>query len=96
MDIVSKSADLLARVALRDQSAFRVLHDLVGDRLLAIAMRVTRDQALAEDVVQEVLVTLWKQGGGQAAGQTLTLAWLCVVTRHRASTPSASCSPPPH
>jgi RNA polymerase sigma-70 factor (ECF subfamily) len=84
MDIVKQTADLLARVALRDQAAFRALYELVGSRLLAIAMRVTQDRALAEDVVQEVLVTVWKQSGARLAGQALTLAWLCVVTRHRA------------
>lgn len=83
-DIANKTADLLARIALRDQAAFRALHDLVGGRLLAIAMRVTQDRAQAEDVVQEVLVGLWKPRGVQPAGQTLTLAWLCVVARHRA------------
>jgi RNA polymerase sigma-70 factor (ECF subfamily) len=56
----------------------------VGTRLQAIALRVTQDRALAEDVVQEVLVTVWKQGGVSPARQSLTLAWLCVVTRHRA------------
>lgn len=84
MDIANPTADLLARIALRDQAALRALHDLVGSRLMAIAMRVTRDRALAEDVVQEVFVTLWKQSGARVAGQVLTLAWLCVVTRHRA------------
>jgi RNA polymerase sigma-70 factor, ECF subfamily len=84
MDIAHQTADLLARIALRDQAAFRALHDLVAGRLQAIAFRITHDRALAEDVVQEVLVTLWKQVGLRAAGQTLTLAWLCVVTRHRA------------
>lgn len=84
MDISDQTAALLARIALRDQAAFRALHDLVGSRLLAIAMRVTQDRAMAEDVVQEVLIKLWRQAGGRMTGQTLTLAWLCVVTRHRA------------
>lgn len=84
MDIVQHTADLLARVALRDQAAFRALHDLVGGRLLAIAMRVTQDLAQAEDVLQEVLVSVWRQAGERTSGQALTLAWLCVVTRHRA------------
>ncbi len=84
MDIAQQTAGLLARIALRDEGAFRALHDLVGTRLLAIALRVTQDRAQAEDVVQDVLVTLWKQSGARTAGQSLTLAWLCVVTRHRA------------
>lgn len=84
VDIAKQAANLLARIPLRDQAALRALHDLVGARLLAIAMRVTQNRAQAEDVVQEVLVTLWRQAGERVAGQTLTLAWLCVVTRHRA------------
>jgi len=84
MDISDQTAALLARIALGDQGAFRSLHDLVGSRLLAVAMRVTQDRSMAEDVLQEVLVTVWKQNGVRPAGQTLTLAWLCVVTRHRA------------
>lgn len=84
MDISDQTAALLARIALRDQAALRALHDLVCSRLLAIAMRVTQDRALAEDVVQEVLVKLWRHAGERVAGQPLTLAWLCVVTRHGA------------
>lgn len=93
MDIANQTAALLARIPLRDTAAFRALHDLVGSRLLAIAMRVTQDRAQAEDVVQEVLVTLWRQSGARVAGQTLTLAWLCVVTRHRAIDAIRKCHP---
>jgi RNA polymerase sigma-70 factor, ECF subfamily len=84
MDIVEQTAALLARVALRDQGALRLLYQLVGSRLLAVAMRITQDKALAEDTVQEVLVTVWHQTAVRAPGQSLSLAWLCVVTRHRA------------
>lgn len=33
MDIAQQTAGLLARIALRDEGAFRALHDLVGTRL---------------------------------------------------------------
>lgn len=39
---------------------------------------------MAEDVVQEVFVTIWQQGVLRPAGQPLSLAWLCVITRNRA------------
>lgn len=84
MDIAEQTADLLAKVALRDHRALHALYDLVGSRLLAVAMRITQDKALAEDTVQEVLVTVWSQSALRAPGQTMGLAWLCVVTRHRA------------
>lgn len=84
MDIADQTAALLARVALRDHSALQALYRLAGGRLLAVAMRITQDQALAEDTVQEVMVTVWHQTATRAPGQSLGLAWLCVVTRHRA------------
>lgn len=84
MDIVEQTAALLARVALRDHQALRALYQLVGSRLLAVAFRVTQDRVAAEDVVQEVLVTVWNQTALRGPGQSMTLAWLCVITRNRA------------
>ncbi|MCZ8294968.1 MAG: sigma-70 family RNA polymerase sigma factor [Hylemonella sp.] len=84
MDDRDEVASLLARVALRDARAFEALYRLVVSRLMAVALRVTQDRAMAEDVLQEVFVTVWNQSTAAAPGQQLTLAWLCVVTRHRA------------
>ncbi len=75
---------LLARIALQDAKALKSLYDLVGNQLLTVAWRVLQDRALAEDVLQEVFVSLWKQGARRLPGQVFTLAWLCVITRHRA------------
>ncbi len=84
MDDRDEVASLLARVALRDARAFEALYRLVASRLMAVALRVTQERATAEDVLQEVFVTVWNQSTAAAPGQQLTLAWLCVVTRHRA------------
>lgn len=84
MDDRDEVASLLARVALRDARAFEALYRLVASRLMAVALRVTQERAMAEDVLQEVFVTVWNQSAAAAPGQQLTLAWLCVVTRHRA------------
>ncbi len=84
MDDRDEVASLLARVTLRDARAFEALYRLVANRLMAVALRVTQERAMAEDVLQEVFVTVWNQSAAAAPGQQLTLAWLCVVTRHRA------------
>ena len=84
MDDRDEVSQLLARVALRDAQAFEALYRQVGSRLMAVALRVTQDRAVAEDVLQEVFVTVWNQSAALAPGQNRTLAWLCVVTRHRA------------
>ena len=75
---------LIARIALRDHRAFKVLFDQTAGRLLAVASRVLQDRTQAEDVVQDVFVKLWKQAALRTPAQACTLAWLCVVTRNTA------------
>lgn len=84
MDDRDEVSQLLARIALRDAKAFEALFALVASRLMAVAMRVTQDPAMAEDVLQEVFFSIWNRSEAAAPGQHRTLAWLCVVTRHRA------------
>ena len=50
---------LMSRVAMRDQVAFKQLYDATVRCLLAIVERMLRDRAWAEDVVQEVYVSVW-------------------------------------
>ncbi|CAN5272490.1 sigma-70 family RNA polymerase sigma factor [soil metagenome] len=75
---------LLSRISLRDAAALESLYRLVAGRLKAVAYRVMQDHAKAEDVLQEVFLSLWNQAGQRAPGQSLSLAWLCVITRNRA------------
>ena len=89
MDERDPIAQLLSRIALRDAAALQALYRLVAARLIAVAWRVVQDRALAEDVLQEVFLSIWNQAEQRkleptTAGQTFTLAWLCVVTRNRA------------
>ena len=83
MDDRDEINQLLSRIALRDAKAFEALYRKVAGRLLAVAMRVVQDRGAAEDVLQEVFVAVWNQSATAAPGQSLTLAWLCVVTRNR-------------
>ena len=84
MDDRDEVSQLLARVALRDARAFESVYRLTASRLMAVAQRVTQDRAMAEDVLQEVFVSIWNRSLDAAPGQLRTLAWLCVVTRNRA------------
>jgi RNA polymerase sigma-70 factor (ECF subfamily) len=44
-----------------DEEAFDALARLVGDRCMAIAVRILRDSHLAEDAVQSALVVAWRE-----------------------------------
>lgn len=52
---------LVERARAGDEEAFASLARGAGDRLLAIAYRILRDLALAEDAVQQTLVLAWRE-----------------------------------
>jgi RNA polymerase sigma-70 factor (ECF subfamily) len=53
--------DLIERARSGDQEAFADLVRQVSDTLLGVARRILRDPGLAEDVLQTVLVTIWRK-----------------------------------
>lgn len=53
--------DLVERARSGDQAAFADLVHQVSDTLFAIARRILRDPGLAEDVLQNALVTIWRK-----------------------------------
>ena len=52
-------AAVARRIAEGDQSALETLFHEHGDAVKSVALRVLRDEALAEDVVQDTLVGFW-------------------------------------
>ena len=53
-------AALVNRARQGDREAFDALARLVGDRCMAIAVRILRDTDLADDAVQTALITAWR------------------------------------
>jgi len=78
-----EDAELLEAVARQDQSAMAALFDKYSRLVYSIALRVLREPDLAEDVMQEVLLQVWRQPGGFVAQRGSLGAWLAVVARNR-------------
>jgi RNA polymerase sigma-70 factor, ECF subfamily len=53
--------DLVEQAQRGDREAFAILARSHGDRLMAIAQRILRDVGLAEDAVQQALVSAWRE-----------------------------------
>jgi RNA polymerase sigma-70 factor (ECF subfamily) len=77
-------AQLIARAALGDRAAFARLYDLTSAHLFAVVLRIQRDRALAEDLLQEVYVSAWKAIGSFDAAQSQPLTWLTSIARNKA------------
>ncbi|MFC5864512.1 sigma-70 family RNA polymerase sigma factor [Acidicapsa dinghuensis] len=77
-------AELLEAVARKDESAMAALFDRYSGLVYSIALRVLREPELAEDVMQEVLLQVWRQPGGFLSQKGSLGSWLAVVSRNRA------------
>ena len=75
---------LLARAGLGDRAAFAALYRATSSHLYAVVLRINRDRAQAEEVLQEVYVNLWRAAGGFDAAQGQPLTWLTSIARNRA------------
>ena len=76
IDDNGEETELLARVAAGEADAFRGLVDRHLPTVLAIARRMLRDDAEAEDVAQEALLRLWRNAAGLELGPHGVRPWL--------------------
>lgn len=76
--------DLLARCALRDQKALKILYDRVSGYLNAVAFRMLKSNDLASDVLQEAFVQIWENAGSYRPHMAQPLTWMTSITRYRA------------
>lgn len=77
-------ADLLARTALRDRSAFRDLYQRTSAKLFGVSLRILRDRSEAEEALQEVYVKIWQRADRYVAGSYSPISWLVAVARNHA------------
>ncbi|HEY3177374.1 MAG TPA: sigma-70 family RNA polymerase sigma factor [Casimicrobiaceae bacterium] len=74
---------LLSRVALADQRAFTELYRLTSPHLYAVALRILREPAQAEEILQEAYVSVWHHAGTYVAAKSQPLTWLTSIVRNR-------------
>jgi RNA polymerase sigma factor (sigma-70 family) len=75
---------LLARAGLGDRVAFATLYERSSAHLFGVVLRINRDAAQAEDVLQEVYVNVWRAAQSFDAAQSQPLTWLTSIARNRA------------
>jgi RNA polymerase sigma factor (sigma-70 family) len=86
-DWTERSRDLsrlLARASLGDRAAFATLYQRTSPHLFAVVLRINRDRAQAEDVLQEVYINVWRAAKTFDAAQSQPLTWLTSIARNRA------------
>ena len=83
-DTLDSPEDLLMAVARRrDRSAFARLFDLFAPRLKGYLMRLGASDGTAEDVVQDVMLTVWRRAHTYDPAKAGAATWLFTVARNR-------------
>jgi RNA polymerase sigma factor (sigma-70 family) len=75
---------LVALVARGDESALAELYDRVGRVAYGLALRVVRDERLAEDAVQEGFLALWRTAAAFRAERAKASTWILTLVHRRA------------
>ena len=81
---VEDDLSLLALVRKGDEQAMAALFDRYSKVVYSVALRVLRDPAAAEDVLQEVFMQVWRNPGSFTSTRGSLGGWLAVVARNRA------------
>lgn len=76
-------ASLLAMVQRGDEPAMASLFDRYSKVVYSVALRVLRDPASAEDVLQEIFMQVWRSPESFIATRGSLGGWLAVVSRNR-------------
>lgn len=76
-------SDLLSRIARdRGDTAFRQLFDDYGPRIKSYMMRRGADAALAEELAQETLLTVWRKAGLYSPDKGSPSTWIFTIARN--------------
>jgi len=75
---------LLARCAQADGNAFRRLYELESGRLYGVALRITRRPHLADDVLHDAMLQVWRNAAYFNPSYGSARSWLISLVRYRA------------
>jgi RNA polymerase sigma factor (sigma-70 family) len=79
----SQLAAALARVAGGDRVALRFVYGLTSAKLFGVCLRILNDRSEAEDVLQEVYVTVWRKAAGFDPKLASPITWMIAIARNR-------------
>jgi RNA polymerase sigma-70 factor (ECF subfamily) len=82
--VIDSGDSVIARLRAGDPSALTEAYERYAALCRGVAYRVLRDDALAEDAVQDAFAALWRRRDGMTVRAAGLSPWLVVVTRNAA------------
>ncbi|MGX1930774.1 RNA polymerase sigma factor [Flagellimonas sp. 2504JD4-2] len=75
---------IVSLLAEKDDKAISLLYDNYGDTLFGVAYKVVKDEDLAQDILQESFVKIWKKADTYDPSKAKLFTWLFRITRNTA------------
>ena len=82
--IAPTDEDLLLAAAQGDQEAIGRLYDRHQGTMYGLAIRITEDAGLAQDVVQEAMLGVWRNAARFDPSRAKARTWMLALVHHRA------------
>jgi RNA polymerase sigma factor (sigma-70 family) len=76
--------DCISAISRHDQLALANLYDLTVSRVYSVALRIVRHAHLAEEVVSDVYMQVWRDAPRYDIARGRVLGWLLIISRSRA------------
>jgi RNA polymerase sigma-70 factor (ECF subfamily) len=80
----SSDAEILRRIAAGDPTAVDDLYERFRRPAFALARRILADDTLAEDVLQDVFLSVWRDPGAFDGRRGTFASWLLALVHHKA------------
>lgn len=76
-------AAALTRIPGGDKAALQTVYRLTSAKLFGVCLRILGERSEAEDVLQEVYLTVWRKAGDFDAARASPMTWLIAIARNR-------------
>jgi len=77
-------SEALKRAGHGEKSALETIYAATSAKLFGICLRILRDRQEAEDVLQEVYLSVWRRAGSFDPARASPITWLATLARNRA------------
>ena len=74
----------LAQISAGDRAALQTVYRLTSPKLFGVALRILGERSEAEDVLQEIYLTVWRKASAFDPTRASPMTWLIAIARNRA------------
>lgn len=79
----SELEDLLARIAMNDQRAFKRFYTITSPKVYGLIIFMLKNAEQSKDILQEVYIRIWSKAAEYQAHKGAVIPWLLTIARYR-------------